>query len=1789
MSLFTKINFIVFVCVCLISIRAIADVPSPWLNMDIGSPSIAGSADHSGGTFTVSGSGALDDIPLGMSPDKCQYVYREVTGEFVFTTRLVSMNYPHEKAKAGVVLRLGLSPTSPQIGLVVQANGEPIKMWRWHQGGGAVIDPDCTNWPSATETCRIRIDRYFYRDFPVWLRLQKYHHQVSVFISENGTDWTLVRDQTLPVPQSKVYIGMVASDFDDSSLCEATFDNVQLDTTIPINYTTSWIGNSFEGCNIHYVQHWIGAMYVKPDTGLIYCTGWYDEGGHTAAIYSHTGEPWGGLEDMSFHTRYGMVTTDDYVYCLSQHKWTGDYESTGKPEFGNKFWIRRFNLDGSKAPFGGTDNWLLISENEYLRGIAANDTGDTVYVSDTGGNRIRLVDTTTMQIYSDWTNIYRPGPLAYDNINYPSGALWIVETRDDTHSAKIVLRDHNGQTLPVEINGIYEPRGLAVHPITGQLYVAEYGPDSQVLIYNADGSAAGSFGVQGGVYVSTTPAQTGGVATIPGEIHPLKFNHPTGVGFDFNVSGSGEVNLYVATNGPPVTHDAEGTGSMIRKFHWNDISQEWEFRWQRYGLEFVDGAFVEPGSDGLDVYTKHAHYHMDFSKTRGQEAEYVGFTLDPLTYPEDWRNREGLSNPEFTPQKEEHEDGARLRGQCAVIIRIVDGRKLMYLEDQHSTGLSIYRFESNSEIAVPAGRIAREGNDQRYIWRDMDGQGDMDWNGEMEFRPKDAGEDVWGWWVDNDGDIWTAGKTTGVRRHIFQGFDSHCNPIYHFNNMQEWAKPSEFNGGSNTELTRIVYDEQTDTMYLGGYTVSRPKTGGEWGCLGREVIRYNNWSGGRSTAWRIVLPYDPDIWDPWTGTQFHGLLCRNLAVAGDRVFVGIWADKTAKVYDKSNGQHLFDLKPGPEVGNQAGWIESPLAMSAYQRSNGEYLLFYHDEYQHKVLMFRFDGPGTEEPTRLVAQSIGASQISLTWEDHASSETSFEIERRTPGTSWEYLTSVSANTTSYTDSGLSGGVTYIYHLRAIKGGGNTSFSWEASATTPDQPPAAPTDLVVEKDLVDPLQINLAWVDHADNEAGFSIERKVSTSAFSQVGVAGSSAGTGLQVEYHDTGLLPDTTYTYRVSAFNIGGDHSNYSNEASAKTGWEPTCYTVDDTDAGITYSGSWNAQTGWGGRYNETIHETETQGDYCEFTFTGNTITLIAERISYGGEAEIFIDSVSQGTIDFNGSQPPYQVDMISIGSLPKVEHTLRMECLDTGWIYLDAIEFCITTQYTNAPAAPSGLSATAASSSQIDLSWVDNSGDNDDEEDWFKVERKTTEGGSQFGLIATLVGVSGTGNVLNYADTGLTSNTTYIYRVYASNDIGDSGYSSEESETTLPPPAPDAPANLAAMASSGRVTLSWDASTEDDPPVLYYKIYRSTVQGGPYQCVAIAFGGANIIDSNVYNGTSYYYRVTAVDTAPQESGYSNEVSATPDVIDPPTAPIDLAVIAVSESQINLFWTDTSQIETGFRVERLTDSATFFLQASSTSYVDTGLQPDTTYQYKVIAYNGAGDSPEPNPVGQATTIPVPIPQPPSALTANADSVLNVIYLDWSDNSSNEDGFVVERRTTGGFEVVHYIGSDVDNVTDSQLAWQTTYTYRVYAYNSYGDSPYSNEASDTTPDNTNPVTETIDDTDALLVYTGDWSTRSSGGHYGGSTHETDEDDAYVEFTFTGYAVELIGEKQPWGGTADVYLDDAFEQSVSFNSPVSDQFQETIFTISGLSYEEHTLKVVKTGGGWIYVDAVKYTHY
>jgi fibronectin type 3 domain-containing protein len=179
-------------------------------------------------------------------------------------------------------------------------------------------------------------------------------------------------------------------------------------------------------------------------------------------------------------------------------------------------------------------------------------------------------------------------------------------------------------------------------------------------------------------------------------------------------------------------------------------------------------------------------------------------------------------------------------------------------------------------------------------------------------------------------------------------------------------------------------------------------------------------------------------------------------------------------------------------------------------------------------------------------------------------------------------------------------------------------------------------------------------------------------------------------------------------------------------------------------------------------------------------------------------------------------------------------------------------------PPAPTGLAATPASISEIDLSWTASPGAIS-----YSIKRAVINGGPY-----TTVAVSV--NATNYPDTGLASATTYYYVVSAVNGSGESSNSAQASATTLAAP-PAAPTGLTAMPGHHQATLSWTASAATTG----YHVQRASTSGGPYTTVATGLTSTNFTDTGLTNGIAYYYVVSA-SNAIGAGPDSAEVSVTP-------------------------------------------------------------------------------------------------------------------------------------------------------------------------------------------------------------------------------------------------------------------------------------------------------------------------
>ena len=178
-------------------------------------------------------------------------------------------------------------------------------------------------------------------------------------------------------------------------------------------------------------------------------------------------------------------------------------------------------------------------------------------------------------------------------------------------------------------------------------------------------------------------------------------------------------------------------------------------------------------------------------------------------------------------------------------------------------------------------------------------------------------------------------------------------------------------------------------------------------------------------------------------------------------------------------------------------------------------------------------------------------------------------------------------------------------------------------------------------------------------------------------------------------------------------------------------------------------------------------------------------------------------------------------------------------------------------PGAPTGLAATPGNA-QVSLTWTASSGASS-----YHLKRSIASGAE------TQISAPGSNS---YTDSGLTNGTKYYYVVSAVNSGGESANSSEVSATPVAPvTAPATPTGLQATGGNAQVSLSWNASTG----AASYNVKRSTTNGGPYSTAVASPTATNYTDTSVTNGTTYYYVVSAVNTAGQ-SGNSAQASATP-------------------------------------------------------------------------------------------------------------------------------------------------------------------------------------------------------------------------------------------------------------------------------------------------------------------------
>ncbi len=404
-----------------------------------------------------------------------------------------------------------------------------------------------------------------------------------------------------------------------------------------------------------------------------------------------------------------------------------------------------------------------------------------------------------------------------------------------------------------------------------------------------------------------------------------------------------------------------------------------------------------------------------------------------------------------------------------------------------------------------------------------------------------------------------------------------------------------------------------------------------------------------------------------------------------------------------------------------------------------------------------------------------------------------------GTPWSCCTSCNLwgggtwNFWQYSDSGTVSGISGAVDLDVFNGTAAQLLTWVATAAGPDITP--PTISNVSASGITDASATITW---NTDESSDSVVEYGTTTAY---GSTASSASMVLNHSIGLSGLSASTLYHYRVKSTD-GANNTATSGDFTFTTlaAGAVGDIIIDNTSA--TVVGSWSTGTTATDRFG-TDYRYKSQGTGTSYLqFTPNILTAgdydVYEWHSQGSNR----DPATPHVINYNGGTATVNVNQqvgggawnllgrfnFTTGTTKYVRITDAIST--TGQIALaDAIKFVYAAP-PSPPAAPSGLTATAVSASQINLAWTDNSSN----EGNFIVSRSTVAGGP-YSDIAT---VAANSNAFN--NTGLAASTTYYYVVRAVNSGGSSAFSNEASATTQNPPA------LTAVHVSS-ITMSWVAS----------------------------------------------------------------------------------------------------------------------------------------------------------------------------------------------------------------------------------------------------------------------------------------------------------------------------------------------------------------------------------------------
>ena len=529
-----------------------------------------------------------------------------------------------------------------------------------------------------------------------------------------------------------------------------------------------------------------------------------------------------------------------------------------------------------------------------------------------------------------------------------------------------------------------------------------------------------------------------------------------------------------------------------------------------------------------------------------------------------------------------------------------------------------------------------------------------------------------------------------------------------------------------------------------------------------------------------------------------------------------------------------------------------------------------------------------------------------------------------------------------------------------------------------------------------QLLLEW-DDIKGAREYLVERKVNSGKFE-----GRAVLRATENDFLDSGLIKSHSYTYRITALDNSGNVTGRSGEITVNTG-------MVKTPAGLVLTplGPDSVKLEWHYDDNEK-YET------------------VVERRKAGSSDWQTVAYVPAGKTGYTDT-----------GLVADTLYYYRIAAVSGTNIYSVYYPRSGGNSVRTLMEPPGNLTGYVTGNLNIHLSWTDVKG-----ETGYIIER--SEGDGNFAIVA----ITGE-NRSTWTDTDTVDGRIYTYRVKAENAVNESEYSNEITITCVYI-APPFRVNAAAREYTG-IEVAWSdiASLEGE-----FELWRKESEGGEWELYTVLPRNVrSFADSLVLPGTRYYYRVRVyIPYKHAYSTFSKEISAVPVSY---TAPGNLRWQLVSDRYIRLTWDDTLAGEDSFIVERRTFNEDWMLLATlpsgSAYYTDKSVKKGEVYFYRVARENKSLGVVTYSEVVKTET---EIPESPSNLSV-VPVTSGIVRLIWTDNSENEDGFIIQRRVGNtGFVTIDKVDGDTTCYIDYGLSPGIRYGYRVCAYNGAGESAFT---------------------------------------------------------------------------------------------------------------------------------------